>query len=62
MVMNFTMKLRRDGKIKACFMTATYMNYEDARRIFPSLEIECYIQKPVEISDLVGNVNAELGL
>jgi hypothetical protein len=43
-------------------MTATYMNYEDARRIFPSLEIECYIQKPVEISDLVGNVNAELGL
>jgi response regulator RpfG family c-di-GMP phosphodiesterase len=53
---------KRDGKIKACFMTATYMNYEDARRIFPSLEIECYIQKPVEISDLVGNVNAELGL
>ena len=49
-----------DGKLKVCFLTATYMNYEDARRTFPSLEIECFIQKPIEIKDLVRRVNAEL--
>jgi DNA-binding response OmpR family regulator len=44
---------KRDGKLKVCFLTATYLNYEDARKTFPSLEIECFIQKPVEIKDLV---------
>jgi DNA-binding response OmpR family regulator len=49
-----------DNKVKVCFLTATYLNYEDARKTFPSLEIECFIQKPVEIKDLVRRVNAEL--
>jgi DNA-binding response OmpR family regulator len=49
-----------DGKLKVCFLTATYLNYEDARKTFPSLEIECFIQKPIEIKDLVRRVNAEL--
>jgi DNA-binding response OmpR family regulator len=49
-----------DGKLKVCFLTATYLNYEDARKTFPSLEIECFIQKPIEINDLVSRVNAEL--
>ena len=49
-----------DGKLKVCFLTATYLNYEDARKTFPSFEIECFIQKPVEIKDLVRRVNAEL--
>ncbi|HEU4446378.1 MAG TPA: hypothetical protein VFR94_17025 [Nitrososphaeraceae archaeon] len=33
---------KRDDKIKACFMTATYMDYEDARRVFPMLEVVLY--------------------
>ncbi len=49
-----------DGKVKICFMTATYLDYEYARRIFPLLEIECYIQKPVEIEDLIRRINKEL--
>jgi CheY-like chemotaxis protein len=49
-----------DGKIKVCFMTATYMNYEALRDAFPTIEIECYIQKPVETKDLVKKINAEL--
>ena len=49
-----------DNKVKVCFLTATYLNYEDARKTFPSLEIECFIQKPVEIKDLARRVNAEL--
>jgi hypothetical protein len=36
-----------DGRLKVCFMTATYQNYEALRAAFPTIEIECYIQKPV---------------
>jgi two-component system, OmpR family, response regulator ChvI len=49
-----------DGRLKVCFMTATYQNYEALRAAFPTIEIECYIQKPVEIKDLVRRINAEL--
>jgi DNA-binding response OmpR family regulator len=48
-----------DNKIKVCFMTATYLNYEALRTAFPTIEIECYIQKPVEINELVRRINAE---
>ena len=49
-----------DNKVKVCFMTASYQNYEALRGAFPTIEIECYIQKPVEIKDLVRRINAEL--
>jgi two-component system, OmpR family, response regulator ChvI len=49
-----------DNKIKVCFMTATYTNYESFRAAFPTIEVECYIQKPVEIKDLIRRINAEL--
>jgi DNA-binding response OmpR family regulator len=49
-----------DDKLKICFMTATYLNYEALRAAFPTVEVECYIQKPVEIKDLVRRINAEL--
>ncbi len=32
-----------DNKIKVCFMTATYQNYEGLRAAFPKIKIECYI-------------------
>ena len=49
-----------DNKVKVCFLSATYSDYEAARKIFPMLEIECYIQKPVGIEDLVKRINKEL--
>jgi DNA-binding response OmpR family regulator len=52
---------KMDNKVKVCFLTATYSDYEAARKIFPMLEIECYIQKPVGIEDLVKRINKELG-
>jgi CheY-like chemotaxis protein len=45
-----------DGKYKVCFISATYQNYEALRLPFPTLEIECHIQKPVEIKDLIRRV------
>jgi two-component system, OmpR family, response regulator ChvI len=49
-----------DNQVKVCFMSATYVNYEAAREAFPLMEIECFIQKPVEIKDLISRINAEL--
>jgi DNA-binding response OmpR family regulator len=51
---------RLDSKLKMSFMTATYSNYEELRAAFPTIDIECYIQKPTQIKDLVRRVNAEL--
>ena len=51
-----------DSNVKVCFISATYVNYEAARQVFPGLEIECFIQKPIELQDLVRRINAELGL
>jgi response regulator RpfG family c-di-GMP phosphodiesterase len=50
-----------DDKIKVCFMTGRYQNYEGLRAAFPTIEIECYIQKPVENTDLIRRVTSELG-
>jgi DNA-binding response OmpR family regulator len=49
-----------DSNLKICFMTGTFRNYEELRAAFPTTEIECYIQKPVETKDLVTRINAEL--
>jgi two-component system, OmpR family, response regulator ChvI len=50
-----------DEKVKVCFISAAYMNPENAREVFPFLKkIECIIQKPVEIPDLIGRVKAKL--
>ncbi|HEU4824032.1 MAG TPA: response regulator [Nitrososphaeraceae archaeon] len=49
-----------DNNVKVCFMTATYQNYEALREAFPGLEVECIIQKPAEIKDLIKRINEEL--
>jgi hypothetical protein len=42
-------------------MTATYLNYEALRDAFPTIEIECYIQKAGRNQrGLVRKINAEL--
>ena len=49
-----------DNKLKICFMTATYQDYEAIRAAFLTVEVECYIQKPVEIKDLIRRISVEL--
>ena len=42
------------------YITAYKINYEKIREEFPSLEVSCFIKKPIEIQDLVRRINAEL--
>jgi DNA-binding response OmpR family regulator len=52
--------LKLDLNVKVCFMSAGEVNHEAIREIHPSLNIGCFIQKPVTIDYLVKRVKAEL--
>jgi hypothetical protein len=41
-----------DNKVKICYMSETYQNYEEARKVFPGLEIKCFIPKLAELEVL----------
>lgn len=49
-----------DKKVKSCFITALEINYDAIRKRFPSLEMECYIKKPINMDDLIKRINKEL--
>jgi two-component SAPR family response regulator len=51
-----------NDKVKVCFITAYEVYYEQLKEEFPSIDIGCFIKKPVEISQLARRINVELGL
>jgi len=47
-----------DDKAKVCFLTASEMYYEEFRKeLFPALDNNCYIQKPIENKMLIRRLN-----
>jgi DNA-binding response OmpR family regulator len=47
-----------DDKAKVCFLTAGEMDYEQfGKELFPALENNCYIQKPIENETLIKRLN-----
>lgn len=53
-------KKKNDSKAKICFFTAFEVYYDEFRKMFPNLEVKCFIRKPITISDLVTHINSEL--
>jgi two-component system, OmpR family, response regulator ChvI len=51
-----------NSKSKVCFITAYEVYYEQLKEDFPSINIGCFIKKPVEIAELISRVKQELGL
>jgi CheY-like chemotaxis protein len=51
-------KIRKlDNKVKICFLTAGEMYYEEVRKqVFPELEANCFIRKPITNEDLIQKV------
>lgn len=45
--------LKLDVNVKVCFMSAGEVNHEATRKIHPSLNIGCFIQKPITIDYLI---------
>ena len=47
-------------EIKTCFITAYEKYFETLTKGFPELYEGCFIQKPIQIQDLVNKINQEL--
>lgn len=45
-----------DTKAKVCFLTAFEMYSDEFRRVFPSMNVEHFIQKPIAMTDLVQQI------
>jgi two-component system catabolic regulation response regulator CreB/two-component system response regulator ChvI len=53
-------KGKENGGVKVCFITAFEEYYKEFQRIFPNLEIDCFIKKPISIDKLVEVVKTKL--
>lgn len=51
---------KKSSDVKICFFTAFEVYYEEFRKMFPNLEVKCFIRKPITINDLVVHINSEL--
>jgi DNA-binding response OmpR family regulator len=45
---------------KVCFITAYEIYYETLKKEFPTLNVGCFIKKPIEIKELVNRIKQEL--
>jgi putative two-component system response regulator len=46
----------RDNKVKICFLSATENTHEEFKQIYPTLEENCFIKKPISPSELVNKI------
>ena len=51
---------KKNDQSKICFFTAFEVYYEEFKKVFPTLDVKCFIRKPITISDLVAHINTEL--
>jgi two-component system, OmpR family, response regulator ChvI len=49
-----------DQKVKICFITAFERYYDEFKRVFPKINIKCFVNKPVSIGDLANIIKEEL--
>ena len=47
-------------KVKVCFITAYEIYYRALRDLFPSMEVDCFIAKPIGKRELVSRIKEEL--
>src|ERR671939_2240886 len=51
-----------DKKSKVCFITAFEVYYQALREIFPTLNVNCFIKKPIANDELVERITTELAV
>ena len=49
-----------DEKAKTCFITAYELYYDEFKRVFPKIKVECFIRKPISINNLASVIKDEL--
>lgn len=48
-----------DSKPKVCFITAFDIYYDEFKKVFPNLEVKCFLRKPISTPDLVEQVKLQ---
>ena len=51
---------KKDNSAKVCFITAYEVYYDRLKEDFPTLNVGCFIKKPIEIQELVKKIREEL--
>jgi two-component SAPR family response regulator len=51
-----------DNKAKVCFITAFEVYYKSLRELFPTMNVDCYIKKPITTDELVERIKMELAV
>jgi CheY-like chemotaxis protein len=49
-----------DNKIKVCFISAYNVEDKALKEKYPSLQIKCFLPKPIAVSDLIKRLEIEL--
>jgi DNA-binding response OmpR family regulator len=49
-----------DDRVKVCFISAFDKDSPEVKDLVPSLGIECYIRKPIQVKDLINRIEIEL--
>ena len=52
--------LKVDNKVRVCFITAFEIYYDEFRRVFPKLHVDCFVRKPVRMDSLAKIIRKEL--
>lgn len=50
---------KRDRSVKICFITAFEVYYKALLEEYPSMDLRCFIKKPVMIDDLIKRIETE---
>jgi len=53
---------KKEAKAKICFMTAFETYHEEFKKIFPTINVQCFIRKPISLVDMVSHIKSELNL
>ena len=53
---------KKDDNAKICFITAFEIYYDEFKKVFPTVNVSCFIRKPFSINELVLHIKSELNI
>lgn len=51
-----------DDKAKICFITAFEIYYDEFRKVFPKLKVDCFVKKPARMEVIADLIKRELNI
>lgn len=49
-----------NNNLRVCFITAFEIYYDEFRRVFPKIKVDCFVRKPVNMDTLAKIIRTEL--